>query len=103
MGILEMTDRKILKTTAPSIPTGGWRRVEQFRDAVNSPDTRGPSNASVVLVQGRYIKEGPNADKLLVTVDPAAIDRKIAIRQLNDRLEGRTPRSDTVGDVSARR
>jgi hypothetical protein len=49
------------------------------------------------------ITQGGGRAQVVVTVDPAAIDRKLTIRKLNDRLEGRTPRSDTFADFKPRR
>jgi hypothetical protein len=39
----------------------------------------------------------------VVTVDPSAIDRKLAIRKLNDQIEGRSSLSETFADVFPRR
>lgn len=65
-------------------------------------DTRGVSNEGVVIMKGRVLAHDGTMH-VVVTVDPSAIDRKLAIRKLNDQIEGRSPLPDTFADVSPRR
>lgn len=78
-----------------------WTLVDQPQSFALPSDTRGTSNQGVLMVQGRFVEQVQGGAQFVVTVDPAAIDRKLAIRKLNDRLEGRTPRSDTFADTKA--
>lgn len=74
-------------------PSREWTTVQLHpnQSIASSPDvTRGVSSESVVIVQGRY-----DGAQLIVSVDPIAIDRKVAIRQLNDQSDGRMPASNT--------
>lgn len=98
-----MTSRKGISTTADAIPAGGWQPINQAHQRVSSTDTRGPSSEGLLLVQGRYVAQDKGGVQLVVTVDPAAIDRKIAIRRVNDQIEGRTLRSNTLADTKFQR
>lgn len=99
-----MTGTKRTSLTDVSVaPTGGWRLVESPAKPAPTSDTRGASTEGVLLVQGRMITQAGSRSQVVVTVDPAAIDRKLTIRKLNDRLEGRTARSDTFADFKPRR
>ena len=64
-------------------------------------DTRGVSNEGVVIMKGRVL-EHDGTTHVVVTVDPSAIDRKLAIRKLNDQIEGRSTLPDTFADASPR-
>jgi hypothetical protein len=98
-----MTGNKRTFLTGGSVSPGGWRLVEPQQNRTIASDTRGTSNENVLLVQGRMITHASGISQVVVTVDPAAIDRKLTIRKLNDRLEGRAPRSDTFADFKPRR
>lgn len=98
-----MTGSKRTLLTGGTVSPAGWRLVESNATTAFTSDTRGTSNEGVLLVQGRMITEASGRSQFVVTVDPAAIDRKLTIRKLNDRLEGRTPRSDTFADFKPRR
>jgi hypothetical protein len=50
---------------------------------------------NVVLIQGRYIVGSSGDKQLMVSIDPATIERKLAIRGLNAQIEGRTLKSKT--------
>ena len=95
------TNRTLL--TGGSVSPGGWTLVEPQQKTAPNSDTRGTSNEGVLLLQGRMIAQASGSAHVVVTVDPAAIDRKLMIMKLNDRLEGRTPRSDTFADSKPRR
>lgn len=98
-----MPSRKAVSNTALSVSSIKWQRVEQTGQRTESADTRGLSNEGVLMVQGRYVAQANGGVHLVVTVDPAAIDRKLAIRQVNDRIEGRSSRSGTFADSKVRR
>lgn len=98
-----MTSRKGISTTADPISAGGWHTINQAHQRVSSADTSGLSSEGVLMIQGHYVAQEKGGVQLVVTVDPAAIDRKIAIRMVNDQIEGRTPRSNTLADTKFRR
>jgi hypothetical protein len=66
-------------------------------------DTRGVSLQGKLLVQGKYIAQAGEPEVVVVTVSPSAVDRKLAIRQMNERLEGKAPTSNTLPDTLNRR
>jgi hypothetical protein len=88
-------------TVAGSLSSGAWRLSEGLREKTYSNDTTGISVDGRLMVQGRLIQESQGRYQVVVTIDPAAVDRKLAIRKLNDQLEGRSPQSNT--DVKIRR
>lgn len=98
-----MTISKRTVGTVASVSAAGWRLIEQPVRAAAPSDTRARSNENALLVQGRIVNPPYGGTEFVVTVDPTLIDRKLAIRTLNDRLEGRTPRSNTFADVKAPR
>jgi hypothetical protein len=66
-------------------------------------DTRGVSLQGKLLVQGKYIAQAGEPEVVVVTVSPSAVDRKLAIRQMNERFEGKAPTSNTLPDTLNRR
>jgi hypothetical protein len=66
-------------------------------------DTRGVSLQGKLLVQGKYIAQAGEPEVVVVTVSPSAVDRKLTIRQMNERLEGKAPTSNTLPDTLNRR
>lgn len=98
MARINVTSSKKISSTNVSISSDGWQTVDLQQKAASPADTRAVSNESVLMMQGRYIECPQGGVQIVITVDPAAVDRKIAIRQMNDRLEGRSPRSDTFID-----
>ncbi|WP_145931056.1 hypothetical protein [Immundisolibacter cernigliae] len=98
-----MTGNMRIFETAELVSATGWKLVDQPQSVALPSDTRGTSNHGVLMVQGRIVEQVQGGAQFVVTVDPAAIDRKLAIRKLNDRLEGYTPRNDTFADTKAQR
>lgn len=87
-------------TVAGSLSATAWKLAEGLQHRSQSTDTRGLSGEGKLMVQGRIVQVGQGGDTLLsVTIDPAAVDRKLAIRKMNERLEGHSPRSNTDAKV----
>jgi hypothetical protein len=86
-----------------SISLGDWKQAQEPPRIAIRSDTRGISSHGVVFLQGRYVTGQYGIQELMVSFDPVAFERKLAIRQLNERLEGRTITSDTLPENSATR
>lgn len=94
-----MNNAKNSATTAISASSGSWKPVEE-KPRLQPTDTRGMLNRGAVVVQGRYVDGGT---RLVVTMDPAVVERKLAIREINDKLEGRAPRIVTFTQARVKR
>ena len=77
-----------------SIPTDEWASSEPPRVLISS-NTQYELSDQVVLIQGQYVRGPSGNEQLMVSIDPATIERKLAIRELNAQLEGRTVKSHT--------
>jgi len=71
-----------------------WTRSEPPQVFINS-NTRYELSERVVLVQAQYVSGPSGSKQLMVSIDPAAIERKLAIRELNAQIDGRTVKSHT--------
>ena len=79
-----------------SIPYKEWVETKNSPPVmIKSSTSYEPSN-QVILIQGKYVNEG---NHLMVAISPASIEKKLAIRELNAQLEGRTIKSQTFCDV----
>ncbi len=96
-----MNTVKTVTTVSGSLSSGAWRLTEGPHAKTYSNDTTGISAEGRLMVQGRLVEGSQGGYQVVVTIDPAAVDRKLAIRKMNDQLEGRSPRSNT--DVKIRR
>ena len=97
-----MTANKTLSTTVvgSSLSASAWKLAEGLQNKSQSTDTRGISSDGKLMLQGRIVTNPRGGGKqVVVTVDPIAIDRKLAIRRMNERLEGHSLRSDTYAKV----
>lgn len=88
-----MTKPEILNTLSVSI--SDWTEPTIIPRVLLTSNTNYELSDQVVLVQGKYIKRESGDNLLVVSVDPASIERKLAIRELNAQLEGRTIKSQT--------
>jgi hypothetical protein len=77
-----------------SFSMGNWKQGQKISPAKQPSGTKGELKEDVVLVQGRYVSVR-NYRELLVSVAPTEINRKLAIRHINEQLEGRTSKSNT--------
>jgi hypothetical protein len=84
----------INKMFLTSCSIGQWTQVGEIPRIKGPSETRGELNENVILLQGQYVV-GPSGRELVVSVAPAAVNRKLAIRQINGQLEGRTAKSNT--------
>jgi cysteine synthase len=73
-----------------------WAESDLPKVRPAAADTRGVSLQGKLLVQGKYIAQAGKPEVVVVTVSPSAVDRKLAIRQMNERLEGKAPTSNTL-------
>jgi hypothetical protein len=79
-------------TTAASISR--WTIEHEAPRVVVRSDTNAALTQDVVLIPGRLTSmHGTN--EVVISVEPSAVDRKLAIRDLNGRLQGRTAKSNT--------
>jgi hypothetical protein len=88
-----MTDGRRQVTTSVSI--SNWTTQHNAPRVVSKSDTNGALTQDVVLISGRLISTR-GANEVLISVEPATIDRKLAIRNLNRTLQGGTAKSNTA-------
>ena len=74
---------------------GKWTDVQEAPRAKAFSETRVQINKEAFLVQGRPAQTAGGAG-IAVTVAPATLSKKLAIRKLNSEVEGWTARSDTI-------
>jgi hypothetical protein len=79
-----------------------WAQADLPKVRPAATDTRGVSLQGKLLVQGKYVAKAGEPEVVVVTVSPSAVDRKLAIRQMNERLEGKAPVSNTMADAPNR-
>lgn len=89
---------KEVNSTARSA-SGQWTLVPDAKPRVYSSDTKGSVTGASVLHQGRVERGADGRMGVVVNVNPSAVDRKLAIRQANDRLQGRDAKSGTFVDI----
>lgn len=78
------------KLSATSESIGSWtkRTAVEVRGAPVGSTTSWVSKSGRVLVQGQVRSKVDGGLEFRVSVDPAAVAKKIAIRQLNAEIEG---------------
>jgi hypothetical protein len=64
-----------------------------------SSNTRYQISDQILFVQGQHVIDSSGERKVMVSIDPGAIDRKLAIRELNAQLEGRIINSQTFAKI----
>ncbi|WP_291576098.1 hypothetical protein [Bradyrhizobium sp.] len=64
---------------------------------IKSSDTIGKLSQDVVLISGR-LTMNHGVKEVEISVEPGAVNRKLAIRDLNGRLQGKTIRSNTYAE-----
>jgi hypothetical protein len=86
---------KVSNATTTSISFSEWTSLTTLPSVVIKPNTVFEMSDNVVLIKGQYVVGADGVKQLMVTVDPATIERKLAIRELNAQLEGRILKSHT--------
>lgn len=88
------------KQPATSLSIGRWTQENEAPRLKPSSETKVELNEEVVLLQGQYVV-GQTGRELVVSVAPATVNRKLAIRQINGHLAGWTVKSDTFPGKSS--
>jgi hypothetical protein len=96
-------NNRINKPTTWISPNDWTQPMEEPTRIAPCTDTHGVSSEGVVFLQGQNVTDQHGVKELMVSFDPAAIERKFAIRHLNEQLEGRTVKSDTYPGKKASR
>jgi hypothetical protein len=99
-----MTMNKGWQSTTGSLSNmAAWAESDlpKVRPAVT--DTRDISLQGKLLIQGKYVAKAGEPELVVVTVSSSAVDRKLAVRKMNERLEGKTPMSNTSPEALNRR
>ena len=89
-----MTKKAQQQTTSMSISS--WTTQHDAPRVLSKSDTKGGLAEDVVLISGRIVSSSQGSNEVLISVEPAAIDRKLAIRSLNRTLQGGTAKSNTA-------
>jgi hypothetical protein len=76
-----------------------WAQADLPKVRPAATDTRDVSLQGKLLVQGKYVVKAGEPEVVVVTVSPSAVDRKLAIRHMNERLDGKAPISNTSADT----
>jgi hypothetical protein len=98
-----MTMNKRFGSTTGSLSgTATWTQARLPKVGPAARDTRGVSMQGKLLVQGKYVCKAGEPQVVVVTVSPSVVDRKLAIRQMNERLEGKSPISNTMANAPNR-
>lgn len=74
------------KSTTDS--TGAWVKADELPRVAVSSMTQAIGSNNVVLLQGKYVQGAHGQQELTVSVDPVALGRKLAIREMSAHLEG---------------
>jgi hypothetical protein len=88
---------KISSTSASGI--GEWVRVNETPRMAEARTTVGISAKDVVLIPGRLVRGRPGSaekSEVQLSIEPRSVSRKLAIRRLNDQMEGRSIPSTTL-------
>ena len=86
------------RSRSTSFFSGSWVKADDLpRIAVSSITGVGVS-PHVVLLQGMYVQGAHGRQELSVSVDPVALERKLAIREMTANLEGT---ATTMGSTSS--
>jgi hypothetical protein len=91
-------DKHSQGTTGSLSGMDAWAEADLPKARPAATDARGTSLQGKLLVQGKYVAK-TGEPEIVVTVSPSAVDRKLAIRQMNERLEGKVPTSNTLADA----
>lgn len=90
---------KTTKQNTTSISYAGWTTLVSSPRVMINSNTHYELSDNVVLLKGQYVVGANGIKQLMVSVDPATIERKLAIRELNAQLEGRISKSQTQVDT----
>lgn len=94
------TKTKLATTsTAATVPLSvGWQQVEASGAGELPQVTSHYMGKNFLLVQGSFVQHDKSG-RIMLSMEPFAIDRKLAIRDLNDRLEGKERSVDTGSSI----
>lgn len=81
--------------TATSYSISSWTEERALAPADRPSGTDITPDRDVVLLQGHVVPAEGGMQLLSVRLDPGVIAKKLAIRKLNDRLSGKTAKSNT--------
>lgn len=80
---------------------GKWTTRREAPRVTASSETRAQLAKDVYIVQGWATHDATGAG-IAVTIAPATVTKKLAIRKLNSEVEGWTARSDTLPGKTSR-
>ena len=80
---------KFFERGSTAFSLGGQTRAVEFANSVPSSATTVERKPAVML-QGTFVKSNDGSTRLMVSANPNAVDRKLAIRAINADLEGRS-------------
>jgi hypothetical protein len=90
-----------ISSTATSTTTQDWRPVEPLAPAKNRGTAGFQVEPSAMIVSDRrQASDAPNI-KITVSIEPASVSRRQAIRRLNEEIEGRSWPADTYASKTA--
>jgi hypothetical protein len=83
------------RRSGTSVSISNWTTQLDPPQVLRSSDTTGLSARDVVLISGRLISGSQGNSEVAISIEPTLVDRKLAIRELNGQLQGRTTKSNT--------
>jgi len=90
-----MSDERGGKIPSTAFTIGKWDTAGSVRRANVPGETSQESNKDALLIQARQVREGCDAG-FAVSVSPASVTKKLAIRRMNGEIEGWTAPSNTA-------
>lgn len=83
-----MVVKVLSRSKSTSVSSGTWVKTDELPRVAVSSMTQAIGSHHVVLLQGKYVQGEHGQQELTVSVDPAALGRKLAIMEMSAHLEG---------------
>jgi hypothetical protein len=96
-----MSSKDIKPSTTAVITSENWVTTVFVRPHSAAGKTTALSDPNAVIISGQSRVSREGKTEIILSVDPAAVTKKMAIRKLNEELEGRYSPSDTYASRTA--
>lgn len=93
----------IVRAKSTHFSSGSWVESKDFPRVAVSSMTQVGVSPHVVLLQGKSVQGAHGRQELSVSVDPVALERKLAIREMRANLEGGATTMDTTSSGTTSR
>jgi hypothetical protein len=96
-----MSTKNIEPSSTAVMTSDNWVSTKMVRLHEGVVTTSVLSDPNVVIISGQSRVSGEGKAEIVLSVDPSAVTKRIAIRKLNEELEGRYSPSDTYASKTA--